>query len=239
MAERLMEMYRKWCCARSISQARKTADRIHLKDLAGRSALGVIGTSEEVMLHERRKGMTPETESSAVRTECERRLIDSRSFEVAARLAWILCPELELLREKISDEVKLGLTIAAVVSYARPFTAQADRTGRPHGERGFNFPTLYQDELASLDQRFEGENYRQYHERMMRLRHKFFAHGDASAAEIDLPEDPRIATMKQATALSDEDAKRLRLLADTLKGVATDRYIELRDELVKGLKASL
>ena len=109
--------------------------------------------------------------------------------------------------------------MACVVSYARPFSGQRDRFSE--SERDLRFEKLYRSQLSDPEDRA-------LHNRMLKLRHKFFGHADAGAARIRFPEDPVSATLQIANALRDEDAKRLRDLAMRMSQAALSRYLELR-----------
>ena len=109
----------------------------------------------------------------ALRIECERRLLDHQSFEEAESFAWVLCPPIEILKTGYPEDIRRAVSVACVVSYARPFSGQRDRFGE--SERDLRFEKLYRSQLSDPEDRA-------LHNRMLKLRHKFFGHADAAGA---------------------------------------------------------
>lgn len=98
----------------------------------------------------------------ALRIECERRLLDHQSFEEAESFAWVLCPPIEILKTGYPEDIRRAVSVACVVSYARPFSGQRDRFGE--SERDLRFEKLYRSQLSDPEDRA-------LHNRMLKLRH--------------------------------------------------------------------
>lgn len=163
------------------------------------------------------------------RIECERRLLDRWSFEEAAQYLDDLYPgefgptawEAPARARAYPDSVHEALSLAAIVSYSRPFTERHDREGKQEPR---HYAELYLCDLTPDD--------RAFHEEMLRLRNEYLAHADAETARIRFPADPRTAHLVAVRVLPPENARRLWELARTMQRLATDRYQELRPLLV-------
>jgi len=157
-----------------------------------------------------------------LRVECERRFLDSLSFDAAEEMCWALCASIEFLKEDHPEHVRQALSLAAVVSYGRPFTVQRDRHGKSEKKR--HFGELYMAQITDPKDH-------DLHNRMMRLRNKFLGHSDAGAARIRFPKEPGTATLQVVKPLRDDDAIGLRDLCMRLQQVAQSRYFELRPQV--------